>query len=142
MNPPSSAYESAWSAIDKEKRRDRLIRRMSVVAWSTTFVVVLVFAAITVQRIVLARKQVASGFALPQAVSDAALPLVAVVGVLSLLIATLCTVGIFLRLRTASLSELQLRLASLEDMIRTHGRGEVGPGDASNIRPETGTQGR
>ena len=119
MNPPSTAYESAWSAIDKEKRRDRLIRRVSVIAWSTTFVVVLIFAAITVQRIVLLRKQVASGFALPQAVSDAALPLVAVVGVLSLLIATLCTVGIFLRLRTASLSELQLRLASLEDMIRT-----------------------
>lgn len=56
--------------------------------------------------------------ALPHAVYDAALPLVAVVGVLSLLIATLGTVGIFLRLRTASLSEIQLRLANLEDMVR------------------------
>jgi uncharacterized membrane protein len=43
-----------------------------------------------------------------------------VVGVLGLLVAILSTVGIFLRLRTASLSEIQLRLAALEEMIASH----------------------
>ena len=36
---------------------------------------------------------------------------------ISLLIGTLSTVGIFLRLRTASLGEVQLRLAALEEML-------------------------
>ena len=49
-----------------------------------------------------------------------AMPTVAVLGILSLLVATLSTVGIFLRLRTASLSEIQLRLAALEEMIVSH----------------------
>jgi hypothetical protein len=40
-----------------------------------------------------------------------------VLGVLSLLIAVLSTVGIFLRLRTASLTEIQLRLAALEQVL-------------------------
>jgi hypothetical protein len=52
-----------------------------------------------------------------RAIADAALPLIVVLGLLSLLIATLTTVGIFLRLRTASLAEIQLRLAALEDML-------------------------
>jgi Na+/proline symporter len=118
MNAPSSAYEAAWSAIDREKRRDRTIRRLSIISWSTTFLVLLVFAAIMLARIVLVQQRVEAGLAMPQAAYDAALPLVAVFGVFSLLIATLSTVGIFLRLRTASLSEIQLRLASLEDMVR------------------------
>jgi hypothetical protein len=33
------------------------------------------------------------------------------------LVATLSTIGIFLRLRTASLTEIQLRLAALEDVL-------------------------
>jgi len=33
------------------------------------------------------------------------------------LIATLSTIGIFLRLRTASLIEIQLRLAALEEIL-------------------------
>jgi hypothetical protein len=45
------------------------------------------------------------------------MPLVAVIGFVSLLVAVLSTVGVFLRLRTASLSEIQLRLAALEGML-------------------------
>lgn len=127
MKEPASAYEAAWSAIEREKRRDRMVRRLSIVAWSTTFVVLLVFAAIMIQRIVLVQQRVATGFALPQAAYDAALPLVAVFGVLSLLVATLSTIGIFLRLRTASLSEIQLRLANLEDMMRGERRESAPP---------------
>lgn len=45
------------------------------------------------------------------------MPLIAVTGVLSVLIATVSTVGVFLRLRTASLAEIQVRLAALEQML-------------------------
>ncbi len=45
----------------------------------------------------------------------------AVLGGLSLLVAVLCTVGIFLRMRTASLAEFQLRLVALEDMPAQRG---------------------
>jgi hypothetical protein len=50
-------------------------------------------------------------------VMASAMPLIDVLWKLSLLVATLSTVGIFLRLRTASLTEIQLRLAALEEMI-------------------------
>jgi len=40
---------------------------------------------------------------------------------LCLLIAALSTVGVFLRQRTASLAEIQLRLAALEDMLGARG---------------------
>jgi hypothetical protein len=63
-------------------------------------------------------KRVDVGAATIAAVWQTALPVVTVVGVLSLLIAVLSTVGIFLRLRTASLGEIRLRLGALEDMLR------------------------
>ncbi|HTE47350.1 MAG TPA: hypothetical protein VK636_19015 [Gemmatimonadaceae bacterium] len=130
MNPMSSAHDAAWIAIEKERRRDRFVRRISVAAWMTTFVLLLAFAVIMVPHIVIAKKRAAVGMDPWFAVYDAALPLVAVVGVVSLLVATLSTVGIFLRLRTASLSEIQLRLANLEDMLRTDGQYAVRVTDA------------
>lgn len=131
----SSAHETAWGAIEKERRRDRIVRRTSIAAWTSTFVILLVFAAIMVERIAFVRERVAVGAEMPHAVYDAALPLIAVVGVLSVLIATLSTVGIFLRLRTASLTEIQLRLAGLEDLLRTGGPDAVVPG-VEVVRPE------
>jgi hypothetical protein len=50
-------------------------------------------------------------------VMGSAMPLVDVLWKLSLLVAAVSTVGIFLRLRTASLTEIQLRLAALEEML-------------------------
>ena len=47
---------------------------------------------------------------------DAAMPFMVVLSVLSVLIATLTTIGIFIRSRAATL-EIQLRLAALEEMI-------------------------
>ena len=51
-----------------------------------------------------------------------------VVGCFSVLVATLATIAIFLRLRTASLTEIQVRLAALEEMIaaRDTERGKAG----------------
>jgi hypothetical protein len=50
-------------------------------------------------------------------VLGSAFPGLIILGVLSVLIATLSTVAMFFRLRTATLDEIQLRLASLEEMI-------------------------
>jgi hypothetical protein len=38
-------------------------------------------------------------------------------GMLSVLIATVTTIGMFVRMRTASLHEIQLRLAALEELL-------------------------
>ncbi|MGH7618001.1 MAG: hypothetical protein ACREPM_12290 [Gemmatimonadaceae bacterium] len=139
----STMYDAAWSIIDKERKRDRTVRRVSVIAWGITLVALLAFAAISTQHILIVRKNLAVGVVAPGALYDAALPLIAVVGVLSTLVATLSTVGIFLRLRTASLSEIQLRLATLEEVLRTGAptllrvRGE----ESSSSKPEAQTSG-
>jgi len=103
--------------IESERRRDRWIRRVSVIAWSVTGVILLIFAAITASRIAYTMRQVEVGVAPSGAVWETAMPLVIVVGLISLLVAVLATVGVFLRLRTASLHEIQLRLAALEQML-------------------------
>ena len=46
---------------------------------------------------------------------------------LSLLVAVLSTVGVFLRFRTASLAEIQLRLAAVEQMLTD--QAEAGHGE-------------
>ena len=122
MSQNTSAYDATWSAIDREKRRDAVVRRTSIAAWAVTFVALLIFAAIMVQRFLMIQRRVAYGVAATFELYESMLPLVAVVGVLAVLIATLSTVGIFLRLRTASLVEIQLRLANLEEVLRGAGR--------------------
>jgi hypothetical protein len=43
-NEKTKASSSAWDAIETEKKRDRFIRKVSVVAWSVTGILVLVLA--------------------------------------------------------------------------------------------------
>lgn len=119
MKPDTSAANEAWTLIDKEKRRDRFIRKLSITAWSVTFVIVLLFGVVTGAQVVQNLKYFEAGTLTWPDVVGSAMPLVVVLGTISLLIATLSTVGIFLRLRTASLVEIQLRLAALEDMLRS-----------------------
>ncbi|HUF52914.1 MAG TPA: hypothetical protein VMR52_03965 [Dehalococcoidia bacterium] len=114
MTVPTSA---AMALIENERRRDHFIRRTSIIAWSVTVALVLVIAIMV-------------GFQVSQFVSGAlegevpwavvigsTMPLIDVLWKLSLLVATLSTVAIFVRLRTSSLAEIQLRLASLEEMV-------------------------
>ena len=129
MNRPSSTYQAAWDIIEAEKRRDRVVRRTSIIAWTVTFLVLLVFAAMVAQRLALVMQRVSVGIEMPQSIYDTALPLVVVLGVVSLLIATLSTVGVFLRHRAASLSEIQLRLAMLEEMLRSGASGATDTGE-------------
>ena len=116
----SPASERVWAVVEREKRRDRLVRRVSIAAWSVTGGTVLIFGAVRAYEVWRLVQLVQEDVAVWVVVVDRVMPLVAVIGVLGLLIAILSTVGIFLRLRTASLSEIQLRLASLEEMIASH----------------------
>ena len=115
---------NAWARVDEEKRRDRTLRRVSIAAWALTFIVVAVFAVIVAMRVSLMWSLSSVGALDRRAVFEAATPIVLVVGVLSLLVAVLATVGIFLRLRTASLAEIRLRLAAIEAMLA--GQGDEG----------------
>ena len=113
----STAADEAWELVEREKRIDRFIRRVSICAWGVTLFIVLVFGILTGIEIL----EMLRGFwegNLPFAtVVGSAIPFVTTVGMLSVLIATLGTIAVFLRLRTSSLAEIQLRLAALEDLL-------------------------
>lgn len=109
--------ERAWAIIEAEKRRDRFLRRVSAVAWTVTFVIAVAFTVLIGLQVAQMWRLAEVGAAHWVAVAGAAIPLVVVLGFLSVLIGTLATVGIFLRHRAASLAEIQLRLAALEEML-------------------------
>ena len=125
MTQTTSASGKVWEAIEGERRRDRFLRRVTVTAWTITFVLVAIMAVLVCMQIFEMARAALLG-ALPwMSVIGLAMPLVIVLGVLSVLVATLSTIGMFLRMRTASLTEIQLRLAALEDMLssRDHSSG-------------------
>ncbi len=122
MTKQSSASVDAWALIDQEKRRDRTLRRVSTVALIIVFIIVLLIAMMVGIQVSSMMRAFAAGMVPIMSVIGASMPLVIVLGLLSVLVATLSTVGIFLRMRTASLSEIQLRLAALEDMLAGEGR--------------------
>lgn len=119
--------KDVWAMIDADKRRDRRVKQVSVVAWSVTLLVLLFFAAVVSMQVAQTMRRVELGLASSGAVWEAVLPLVAVVGGLSLVVAVLSTVGVFLRLRTASLHEVQLRLAALEELLTDQPAAEAMP---------------
>lgn len=115
--PALPSSNAAWQAIEHGKRFDRFVRRACIAAWSAAFAAVLIYAALIVVQLVNMIRLAGVGMATNLMTLAVVTPLIIVVGVISLLIATLTTVGIFMRQRTASLAEIQLRLAALEDML-------------------------
>jgi hypothetical protein len=111
--------QKVWDTIENERRRDRLVRRVSIGAWSVTFVLVLLLGGILGLQVAVIAKSPMFGAMSWMMFGALATPFLISLGVLSALIATLATVGVFLRMRTASLLEIQLRLAALEEML-TH----------------------
>lgn len=114
--------QDLWNWIDGERKLDRRIQRISKIAWGVTFVTLLLYGTKVLSDVVMRLSNVA-GEGYPPSVLlaialDYALPLITVLGVLSLLVAVLSTIGIFLRFRTASLAEIQTRLAALEEMLK------------------------
>jgi hypothetical protein len=113
--------EELWSWIEGERVLDRRVRRVSKIAWIVTFVALLLYGARVLVNVVMMLGNV-SGKGYPPGellaiTLDQALPLITVLGVLSFLVAVLSTIGVFLRFRTASLAEIQTRLAAMEEML-------------------------
>jgi hypothetical protein len=120
MNPKSEGpahIEAAWAAIERDKQRDRLVRRVCVGAWGVTLLTLLAYAVVVGIEVGHQIRLTLVGMVPLEVVLRAFIPLLLVVGALALLVATLSTVGIFLRLRTASLAQIQLRLAALEEIL-------------------------
>jgi len=118
---PTSAPSSVWDAIEAERRRDRLLRHVAVSAWIITLVFVIALAVLVSFQVAQMARAAMVGAVPWVSVIGIAMPLIIVLGILSVLVASLSTIGMFLRMRTASLTEIQLRLAALETMI-TAGR--------------------
>lgn len=118
MSTPAGVRQpSGWEAIERERQLDRWLRRICSTAWGITFVLTLGYAWLVGQSVMEAVRRQQVGLVTGEAVMTAAIPLVVALGVLALLVASLTTVGVFLRFRTAALGEIQLRLAALEAML-------------------------
>lgn len=122
MTTHTEATENVWKAIDRERERDRLLRRVSVAAWAGTLGFAAVLFVLGLMSAVEMVRAARAGAVPWMSVIGAVLPVVIPLGALVLLIAVLSTVAIFLRMRSATLHEIQLRLAALEDLLaREHG---------------------
>jgi len=109
-----------WEQVNNEKKKDKRVRLVSIAAWSITGLAIGFYGVIIVHRFIIHQQLVQSGM-MPAGQEWAAfIPLVAVIGVVALFVATLATVGMFLRLRTTSLEELKVRLGALEQLVVEH----------------------
>jgi fumarate reductase subunit C len=118
-----TTLKDGWAGIERERRLDRWVGRICAFAWGLTFLLTAVYAVIVSQQVLHTVRLQQAGAASGEAVMTAAMPLVVALGILALLVATLSTVGMFLRFRTAALGEIQLRLAALERVV-TGGKAE------------------
>jgi len=89
----TAASKQAWEAIENERRRDRLIRRVSVVSWTITFLLVCVLGVVVCMQVIQLARGAAVGAVPWISVLGAAMPLIIVLGTLSVLVATLSTIG-------------------------------------------------
>lgn len=110
-----------WGWVEKEKRSDRTIRLISRIAWAVCLVAVVLYGVAVSLRVVGMFEQLnfqdAPRTAYFIVAFDTLLPLIWVLGVFSLLVAVLTTIATFLRFRTASLAEIQARLAAMESIL-------------------------
>lgn len=109
--------DPVWAMIEKEKSRDLLIKRISRVAWGSTLLVLSIYLIMTLQEYHKLLGLYRAGVIPYDSLSQTFVPFLIVFGCLSLVVAILTTIGMFLRLRTTSLLEIQQRLANLEHMV-------------------------
>lgn len=117
----ATASGGVWDAIEDEKKRDRFIRKVSIVAWSVTGMLALLLAILVGGQAIGMARAAMLGAQPWMAVAGVMMPLVIALGMLAVLIATVSTIGMFVRMRAASLHEIQLRLAALEDLLASRG---------------------
>jgi uncharacterized BrkB/YihY/UPF0761 family membrane protein len=121
--------DTLWASVERDKRIDRILRRVTVAAWAVVAIVVLLFAVWTAVAVSYWVRMAAAEIVPWSVALGTAMPFLIVLVALSVLIATLGTIAIFLRLRTVSLTEVRLRLAALEEMLTS--RGDSVPGDSA-----------
>lgn len=117
MNTQDTPMSRAWSRIEAEQRSDRLFRRLTIVGWSATGIVVLLLVGFGILQVRAAMQFVGGGAAGFGVAVGGLVPVVLAVGAFCALAATLATIGLFIRMRSASMHEIQLRLAALEDLL-------------------------
>jgi len=120
-NAKAPSSSSVWDAIENEKKRDRFIRKVSVVAWTVTGVLALLLTILVGIQVWELTVGALAGAVPWMSVAGVTMPFVIALGMLTVLIATVSTIGVFLRMRTSSLHEIQLRLAALEEMLASRG---------------------
>lgn len=103
--------------IEKENKRDKMIKKVFNLAWATTLIVLFIFLVFAILEFMASYKMYTSGRVKFSNVIDTLIPFLIIFGSIALIIAVLSTIAIFLRLRTANLLEVQQRLDSLEKMI-------------------------
>jgi uncharacterized membrane protein YidH (DUF202 family) len=108
---------SIQTLIDVDVKRDRLVRGVTILSWVVTFLVLIGFAVVVGQEASRALTLAHAGMVREQEVLRTLIPLFVVVGTTSLLMALVSTAALFLRQRTASLADIQLRLATLETLL-------------------------
>ncbi|OEK01868.1 hypothetical protein BFP97_10230 [Roseivirga sp. 4D4] len=117
MNEIEKSNDAVWKMIEREKRKDKSISRISTAAWATTLLVVCAFMVLTFmdfsRHISLYKKGVISY----ESVTSTLVPFLIILGVFSLIVAIVMTIGRFMRLRTANLLEIQQRLTLLEQSL-------------------------
>ena len=115
MNEKSK--DAIWEMIDREKKKDVFIKRVSKIGWIGTVVMLLFFLTITLIDLSRMVERYDKGVVSRESVINTVVPFAIVLGGLCLIIAILGTIGVFLRMRTTSLLEVQHRLANLEQMV-------------------------
>ncbi len=118
----STPTGKVWEQIEQEKKRDRFLRRVCIGAWVATIAVMVLATLLTTVPLLSMFSGEQKLSEVPFAIlAGALMPVVSMLWPLVLLIAALSTVGVFLRFRSASLAEIQLRLAALEEMLIRNG---------------------
>lgn len=109
--------EALRAKIEEEKRTDKWIKRVNKSAWIVTILFLFGFSAIKGYDIYHAHYLYKSGLVSVESVYDTILPFVTSVGAVSFIIAIVSTIGVFFRLRTATLSEILMRITVLEEVL-------------------------
>lgn len=109
--------EGVWNMIRREERYDRFLRLAATLAWILTLGLLVTWGVMVASEVSQLQRLVEIGVAQQRDVFRATIPLIAAAGTVTLILAVLATIGIFIRMRAATLGEIQLRLAALEAMI-------------------------
>ena len=117
MDKVETRNDQVWDMIKKEKQRDKSLKVISWVSWGMTLVVLSIFMIFTVTEFSRTMELYRSGFVPYGHVLDTLIPMLVILGSLSLLVAILVTIGRFMRLRTTNLLEVQQRLTHLENLM-------------------------